>query len=688
MTVTRALVRCDGATPSAELARESWTVQKSISWRGPSANLNLRAQSLAGTVLTKVEDRAADLVRIASYVYAADREISRGGSADVYGKQWRRHIAMCLPVTDPGFWAQESIRARLATTLSFLTDDTWEFEFSPGSPENRQLPLDLREHVVLSNPDSVILFSGGADSLCTTVEAVSARGEKPVLVSHRSSLMVDSRQKALVAHLRHRLGASDFPHLSFWVHRKGSDAVDTSQRSRGFLFASLGAAVAGELSISRVLLGDNGVVSLNLPISGQLVGALASRSTHPKFIRLFNDLVTEVLQSRVRVSNPLNARTRPEVLAILPPANAQELLQKTTSCSRVRGQPSAKPHCGFCFQCVDRRFGSIAAGLEEHDLEERYGLDIFCEALREGEARTTAESYLRFARGIAELSDEQILIEYPQLHDCILPDDPAPHETACQLVGMLKRHAESVIAVVAEMVARRKHELAAGSLPQDCLLRLATAGPPPEPAEIPTEDNAFRREGHYWTVVFRGTTRRFKNAKGLAYIARLLRTPGREFHVMDLVQFEVGQPTSAGSDPYSEMSSEQLATEGLSISGQSTKGTGLDAQAKAEYQHHLEDLREELREAEQFNDLERAAKVQEEIEFIEQELAAAYGLGGKPRKRGDLNERARQAVSAAIHRSLRTIETALPELGRHLRNVLKIGLFCSYVPDPPTTWVT
>jgi len=37
---------------------------------------------------------------------------------------------------------------------------------------------------------------------------------------------------------------------------------------------------------------------------------------------------------------------------------------------------------------------------------------------------------------------------------------------------------------------------------------------------------------------------------------------------------------------------------------------------------------------------------------------------------------------------LGNIETALPELGRHLRNALRIGFFCSYAPDPPTTWIT
>jgi hypothetical protein len=99
MTETRVLVQCDGAAVPEELADQTWSYQRPINSRGASSDLNLRAQSLASTVLTNIESRAADLVRIASYVYAADQMISRGGDADVYGRKWRRHFALCVPVS-------------------------------------------------------------------------------------------------------------------------------------------------------------------------------------------------------------------------------------------------------------------------------------------------------------------------------------------------------------------------------------------------------------------------------------------------------------------------------------------------------------------------------------------------------------------------------------------------------------
>jgi hypothetical protein len=217
-------VRCDDAVVPAPVDAASWDRRTPITSRGPTAQLTLRAQSLAGTVLTRVAERAADLVRIGAYVYAADQVLPRGGPSDVYGQHWRRSITLCLPVADPDFWGQEAIRSRLAAVLSFLTDDQWEFHLSPATAEAQQIPLDVREDAVLRHPNALVLFSGGADSLCATVEAVAEQGLLPVLVSHRPAPHIDVRQQALVDALQHRLPTWGFPHLRYsWSigHHRG-----------------------------------------------------------------------------------------------------------------------------------------------------------------------------------------------------------------------------------------------------------------------------------------------------------------------------------------------------------------------------------------------------------------------------------------------------------------------------------
>ncbi len=687
MSALRALVPCDAAVVPQAVAEADWDVRKPIVSRGPAAQHTLRAQSLAGTVLTRVADRAADLVRIASYIYAADQELSRGGRADVYGRDWRRSITLCVPVIDPTFWQQDAITAHLTDVLSYLTEDQWAFHFSAAAAEEQQIALDVREEEVLSHPDVVVLFSGGADSLCATVEAVAERGARPVLVSHRPAAHVDSWQQALVADLQRRLPQWGFPHLSFWIHRRHSDATDSSQRSRAFLFASLGAAVASELGVAEVLLADNGIVSLNLPLNGQLVGALASRSTHPKFISLFNTFVAAVLPRPVHLSNPLQYQTRPEVLEVLARTGQAALLQETNSCSRARGLPRATPHCGYCSQCIDRRFGAIAAGLEEHDLTERYKLDIFIRELPDGEARTVAESYVRFARDIDALSDEGLFDTYPQLVDAIDANDPAVDQTACRLIALLKRHAASVVEVTAAMVSRYRHDLARGILPENCLIRLIVGGTTMSAAPVASSEVAdtFRQDGAVWTIIFGGRTIYLRDAKGLQHIARLLAHPEQAFEAIDLA---AGHTDAPARTPGDRARRRGLADAGLHVPGRSTREEIADRQTLSALRARLKALDVEYVEAEARKNTARMRQVEEETAQIRTYLGGATGRGGSSRAFADDSERVRKTVSRAIGRSLKAIESAHPPLGRHLHRSLTIGSTCWYRPESPVHWVS
>jgi hypothetical protein len=114
----------------------------------------------------------------------------------------------------------------------------------------------------------------------------------------------------------------------------------------------------------------------------------------------------------------------------------------------------------------------------------------------------------------------------------------------------------------------------------------------------------------------------------------------------------------------------------------------LDAQAKAEYKQRLDELRQELAEAEKFNDLHRRAKAQEEIDAIAHQLTAAIGLGGRDRRSSPEAERMRSAVTKRIKEAINRVAHVIPLLGRHLAARIKTGHFCSYNPHPdrPVVW--
>jgi 7-cyano-7-deazaguanine synthase in queuosine biosynthesis len=421
-------------------------------------------------LLGSLSARARDLVRIAAYVYLADGSVSRGGERDVYGHKWRRGMRLALAVDDPDFWRSAEVSQALVGTLSFLTEDDWEFDFSRWkSRPSSQLQLVETDATLVGNPGCVVLFSGGADSLAATV-AAHREGVRPFLVSHRSSPLIAGSHRRLIDELRSRFSTVGFRQASAIVHRRGSDAPETSQRSRSFLFASLGTAVSGALGVEDVRLADNGFVSINLPLTDQGVGAQASRTTHPEYLRLFTEFACLVLERPLEVHNPLLLSTRAEALASLRDAGVQELLAETRSCAHPRARPSYAPHCGTCSQCVDRRFGVIAAELEDYD--SGYETDIFTDELAEGEPRVIATSYLRLAQRLEQLQDEDFFLQYPQLYDCLVRD-PNPGQLAQDIVAMLKRHAQAVMNAMGEQVQRHADDLIRpGRLPPTCLVRL------------------------------------------------------------------------------------------------------------------------------------------------------------------------------------------------------------------------
>ncbi|MBI1817887.1 MAG: AAA family ATPase [Deltaproteobacteria bacterium] len=175
--------------------------------------------------------------------------------------------------------------------------------------------------------------------------------------------------------------------------------------------------------------------------------------------------------------------------------------------------------------------------------------------------------------------------------------------------------------------------------------------------------NIFRREGNYWTIAFDGSTFRVKDSKGLQYLAHLIRYPDREFHVLDLAAQQFAANHEAGAH-------------------QDFKMPLLDATAKAQYTRRVDDLREELQEAERNNDRGRIERARAEMELIGEQLSAAVGLGGRDRNAARDAERARLAVTKRIKAALNAIRSLHPSLARHLSLSIKTGYFCTYQPSP------
>lgn len=198
----------------------------------------------------------------------------------------------------------------------------------------------------------------------------------------------------------------------------------------------------------------------------------------------------------------------------------------------------------------------------------------------------------------------------------------------------------------------------------------------------------FQKNGDYWSIVFEGEKLPpIKDGLGLAYIACLLSNPHKDIHVTELNGALRGPQASPSAVFYEKMPEKQLLEAGLTVSNTSDLGPTLDHQARTAYKKRLQEIREDLQEAEKFNDMVKATNLREEMAFLLTELRTATGLGGKDRKQGNNQEKVRKAVTNRIRASLKKLAQEHPSLAQHLSNAINTGAFCSYQPSRPMPWV-
>lgn len=190
----------------------------------------------------------------------------------------------------------------------------------------------------------------------------------------------------------------------------------------------------------------------------------------------------------------------------------------------------------------------------------------------------------------------------------------------------------------------------------------------------------FQHSGEIWNIAFDSTRFLLGDVKGLHLIHHLLSNPTKEIHVIELESIVLKTPKGgARSEAYA-------LEQGLKVSGQKDAGPLLDETAKRKYQQRIDDLDDEIREAERNNDLGSLDKAKQEKDSIVQQLAASVGFGGRDRKIADEHKKITDRVCKNISNVLKKIGNHNDQLWRHLSITLKLGTFCSYRPEKPIPW--
>lgn len=178
---------CNGANRSANVTQDVEVANLSYSKGDPNCFVKVKLPTFVDQVY-HLPARVLDLLEIAAYVFAADRWAYRGPKDAVEFQAWPRVMRFVIRVREADFWNRPEIKGKLAAALVFMTgDQEYIFEFFPGHSTPPTSLFDREElKIELRGPTSVVLFSGGLDSLAGVLDRLRSTTENICLISHQS----------------------------------------------------------------------------------------------------------------------------------------------------------------------------------------------------------------------------------------------------------------------------------------------------------------------------------------------------------------------------------------------------------------------------------------------------------------------------------------------------------------------
>jgi hypothetical protein len=302
---------------------------------------------------------AFDLLSIALAVTAADTFVSREEAPD----RWCRSMQLDVALFDPDPWRR--VASKLERALNFLSGDIWTLSFSEGGAPP-PTPLTRRTVRTIKLPpstDCVSLFSGGMDSTIGLLD-LRADGHHPLLVSHAYN-----RDGSLQHDILRRL-SSAMPRLAVNLApgKLRRTAPEITMRARSFNFLALAVVAATMVKQAtrrteiEIIIPENGFIALNAPLTPRRVGSLSTRTTHPYFLAIIQDILNEVGES-VTLRNPYEYMTKGEMLRDCRDQVAlASVASETMSCSNWKRKSMA---CGRCVPCLIRRASFPTAGIDD-----------------------------------------------------------------------------------------------------------------------------------------------------------------------------------------------------------------------------------------------------------------------------------------------------------------------------------
>jgi len=300
--------------------------------------------------------QAIDLLYISLAVFAADRLVPRSDAVD----GWSRTIDLYIPVLEISKWVLNC--ELLEKMVGFLSGDYWKFHFRKREFTSREIKHKSKiekSKKTAKTYDRVCMFSGGLDSFVGITDILENGAKNNLFISLYGGGKGTKEYQGLLKEKfieKYKLEARDFHQY----YAKVVSGIEDTTRTRSFMFFAHAITVASSLGKPvDLIIPENGLISLNIPSTSSRLGSSSTRTTHPYYLKLFQELINN-LEIPVTLKNPYQFYTKGEMLINCKNKEFLENnLSNTMSCShpdngRMLGEKHAR-HCGYCLPCVIRQ---------------------------------------------------------------------------------------------------------------------------------------------------------------------------------------------------------------------------------------------------------------------------------------------------------------------------------------------
>lgn len=383
-----------------------------------SIGLDINSHDLMNSVSNPTADirLAADILTLATVVYAADRLAVR------YSDEICQ-IHIKAAVWNPEVFNTHHIQTELQKIMFWYTGDNWSFEWNQ-CPDSESLRPVTQRSLFEDEVAETALWSGGLDSevgLLNRILADSTR--KYILVGTGANDAITGAQRntaQAVSDIYPSL--TELIQVKFGITNRANVPLNSTQRSRGFVFILIGAIAAWLRNQKSLYIYENGYGAINLPYRASEIGLDHSRSVHPNSLWMMEKLISSLLSEHFSIHNPFLMTTKAQMCEVLLPhyQDHPELISATTSCDSSHRQLDLPAQCGYCSSCLLRR-----QSLEVNNITDTTKYAIHHKSLRDSHS-LHLRTMLRQVRTLGECIDAgnswaQLAMTFPMISEVLTP---------------------------------------------------------------------------------------------------------------------------------------------------------------------------------------------------------------------------------------------------------------------------